>query len=73
MYRIEVLFSGYLRDLTQDKSIQLNYVELDIVCDGLFILSCLGELDIHRKVRREMFSVEIKIRLFLGNLWFGRN
>jgi len=32
------------------KSIHMNYLDLDIICDGLFILSCLGELDIQRKV-----------------------
>jgi len=30
----------------------MNYIDLDIICDGLFILSCLGEFDIHRKVRK---------------------
>jgi len=48
--------------MTRDKSIQMNDVDLDIISDGLFVLSCLGELDIHRKVRR--------IFLFLPNLLF---
>ncbi len=52
--------------MTRDKSIQMNDVDLDIISDGLFVLSCLGELDIHRKVRR--------IFLFSPNLlfWFFR-
>ena len=43
--------TGYLRRITQQKSIQMDYVDLDIICDGLFILTCLCELDVHRKVR----------------------
>jgi len=43
-------FSGYLRRITQQKSVQIDYVDLDIISDGLFILSCLCELDVHRKV-----------------------
>ena len=38
--------------MIKDKSIHMNYVDLDIISDGLFILSCLGELDVHRKVRK---------------------
>lgn len=42
--------SGYLRRLTQQKSMHMDNVDLDIICDGLFILSSLCELDVHRKV-----------------------
>lgn len=44
---------GYLRRMTQQKTIHMDYVDLDIICDGLFILSCLCELDVHRKVKKE--------------------
>jgi hypothetical protein len=40
--------------MTQDKSIYMDYIDLDIICDGLFILSCLGELDVHKKVRKRL-------------------
>ena len=65
---------GYLRRITQQKSIQMDYVDLDIICDGLFVLSCLCELDVHRKV--ELLSLS-PARLVsertssLGDLWFG--
>ena len=36
--------------MTQQKSMHMDNVDLDIICDGLFILSCLCELDVHRKV-----------------------
>ena len=41
--------------MAEKKSIDMDYIDLDIICDGLFILSCLGELDIHRK---EIFGSE---------------
>ncbi|CAF0791002.1 unnamed protein product [Rotaria sp. Silwood1] len=47
--------AGYLRIITQQTSIHIDHVDLDIICDGLFILSCLGELDVHRK---EIFGSE---------------
>ncbi|CAF2714410.1 unnamed protein product [Rotaria sp. Silwood2] len=47
--------TGHLRVMTQKTSIHMDYVDLDIICDGLFILSCLGELDVHRK---EIFGSE---------------
>ncbi|CAF3323798.1 unnamed protein product [Rotaria socialis] len=47
--------TSYLRRMGQQKSINLDYVDLDIICDGLFILSCLCELDVHRK---EIFGTE---------------
>ncbi|CAF3352412.1 unnamed protein product [Rotaria sp. Silwood1] len=47
--------AGYLRIMTQQTSIHIDHVDLDIICDGLFILSCLGELDVHRK---EIFGSE---------------
>jgi hypothetical protein len=37
--------------MSQQKSIPMDHVDLDIICDGLFILSCLCELDVHRKVK----------------------
>lgn len=43
-------FSGYLRRMTQQKSMHMDNVDLDIICDGLFVLSTLCELDVHRKV-----------------------
>ncbi len=46
-----VFGKGYLRRMAQQRSIHMDYVDLDIICDGLFILSCLSELDVHRKVR----------------------
>ncbi len=46
---------GYLKRFTQDKSSPIDYVDLDIICDGLFILSCVAELDVHRKVRENIF------------------
>jgi hypothetical protein len=46
------LSPGYLRRMAQQKAIHMDYVDLDIICDGLFILSCLCELDVHRKVRQ---------------------
>ncbi len=46
-----VFGTGYLRRMAQQRSIHMDYVDLDIICDGLFILSCLSELDVHRKVR----------------------
>jgi hypothetical protein len=41
--------------MTEEKSVHIDYIGLDIICDGLFILSCLGELDIQRKVREKSF------------------
>jgi hypothetical protein len=38
--------------MSQQKSIHMDHVDLDIICDGLFILSCLCELDVHRKVKK---------------------
>jgi len=37
--------------MTTNETKTINYIDLDIICDGLFILSCLGETDVHRKVR----------------------
>ena len=57
--------------MVQTKPIQMNYVDLDIICDGLFILSCLGELDIHRKVSEEKKrTFDFEMNLSLGNIWF---
>jgi len=36
----------------------MDYVDLDIICDGLFILSCLCELDVHRKVKKFRMIIE---------------
>ena len=59
--------------MIQDKSMHINDVDLDIISDGLFVLSCLGELDIHRKVRRKfLFLLNLLFFLFLGNFWFRR-
>jgi hypothetical protein len=52
--------SGYLRRMAQQKVIHMDYVDLDIICDGLFILSCLCELDVHRKVRELQMILLIK-------------
>jgi hypothetical protein len=41
----------------QKKLIEMNYIDFDIICDGLFILSCLCELDIHRKVRKKKKNI----------------
>jgi hypothetical protein len=38
--------------MAQQKSNHIDDVDLDIICDGLFILSCSCELDVHRKVRK---------------------
>lgn len=54
--------------MIKDKRIHINYVELDILCDGLFILSCLGELDVHRKVRFLIIINNYSL-LFIGNFW----
>lgn len=66
----------YLRRIGQQKSINIDYVDLDIICDGLFILSCLCELDVHRKVKQnleinEKFYIKIT-EFYIGNLWLGR-
>jgi hypothetical protein len=59
--------------MIRDKSIHINDVDLDIISDGLFVLSCLGELNIHRKVIRKFLFFEfIVFFLFLGNFWFRR-
>jgi hypothetical protein len=58
--------------MTQDKSMHMNYLDLDIICDGLFILSCLGELDVHRKVREGSIFSDVFCFLFPGDFWFGR-
>lgn len=47
---------GHLRNMTQDKSACLDHLDLDILCDGLFILSCLAELDVQRKVKMSSIS-----------------
>jgi hypothetical protein len=52
--------SGYLRRMAQQKVIHMDYVDLDIICDGLFILSCLCELDVHRKVSELQMILLIK-------------
>ncbi len=55
------------------KSIHIDYVDLDIICDGLFILSCLCELDVHRKVGRNFkMNCQFSMPEFLciGNLWY---
>ena len=73
---LDVLFShlGYMRRLLQEKSEYIDYVDADILCDGLFILSCVAELDVHRKVY-QIDSVLIRQRYFLcsGNLRLGRD
>ncbi len=52
--------------MTQAKPIHMDYVDLDIICDGLFILSCLGELDVHRKVKakKRIFEYDLKFWIF---------
>lgn len=47
---LSLSLQAYLRRMTQQKSMHMDNVDLDIICDGLFILSCLCELDVHRKV-----------------------
>ncbi len=64
--------AGYLRRMTQQKTIHMDYVDLDIICDGLFILSCLCELDVHRKVIKFRIIIEKNIKFFIGNFWFRR-
>jgi hypothetical protein len=50
--------------MIRDKSIHITDVDLDIISDGLFVLSCLGELDIHRKVRRKFLFFEFIVFIF---------
>ena len=51
MCRSFARFEGFLRRVTQQTSMQMDHIDLDIICDGLFVLSCLCEQDVHRKVR----------------------
>ncbi|CAF2057881.1 unnamed protein product [Rotaria magnacalcarata] len=57
--------TGYLRVMIQEKSSHIDYVDLDIICDGLFILSCLGELDVHRKEIFGSEGIEMLIQILL--------
>ncbi|CAF1089108.1 unnamed protein product [Rotaria sordida] len=57
--------TGYLRRVGQQKSIHIDYVDLDIICDGLFILSCLCELDVHRKEIFGSEGIEMLIQLLV--------
>ncbi|CAF1002747.1 unnamed protein product [Rotaria sordida] len=57
--------TGYLKVMTQQKSMHIDYIDLDIICDGLFILSCLGELDVHRKEIFGSEGIEMLIQILL--------
>ncbi|CAF1072360.1 unnamed protein product [Adineta steineri] len=57
--------TGYLRRISQQKTIHMDYVDLDVICDGLFILSCLCELDVHRKEIFGSEGIEMLIQLLV--------
>ncbi|CAF1323044.1 unnamed protein product [Adineta steineri] len=59
------LITGYLRRLIQEKSMSMDTVDLDIICDGLFILSCVAESDVHRKEIFGSEGIEILIQILL--------
>ncbi|CAF0835162.1 unnamed protein product [Adineta ricciae] len=57
--------TGYLRRISQQKSMHIDQLDLDVICDGLFILSCLCELDVHRKEIFGSEGIEMLIQLLL--------
>ncbi|UJR26392.1 hypothetical protein I4U23_007724 [Adineta vaga] len=59
------LLTGYLKRLIEEKVNQIDYMDIDVLCDGLFILSCLAELDIHRKEIFGSEGIEILIKILV--------
>ncbi|CAF1110357.1 unnamed protein product [Adineta ricciae] len=60
------LITGHLKRLLRETSNHIDYIDLDLLCDGLFVLSCLGELDIHRKEIFGSEGIEILTKVLLS-------
>ncbi|CAF0790318.1 unnamed protein product [Didymodactylos carnosus] len=57
--------TSYLRKISQREVTNIDYVILDVLCDALFILSSLCELDVHRKEIFGSEGIEMLIQILL--------
>lgn len=60
----DLMFVGCLREISEEDTMGKTTIDLDIISDSLFILSCFGETDIHRKVRTTILIYHDKATVF---------